>query len=216
MSKRNLIIDAVNDISGYITQGLEINIDIKSNVKMVYVRNPRNGKAVKFNFEVPIIGTCKIVKWEDIIDQQPAAPVKSLPDKGMPTVATIAEKKKTSKWWSRFHFEQNIMKMTLLALQDRFPNEVGYRQDTFTARLAAMMSWQESTAKRHIARAAKMGILNRAVIGTSYYITGVNTDDEEILEDYMQRAADGDKVADACMQGVIDFDRNTVDETVIP
>ena len=94
----------------------------------------------------------------------------------------IAGKKKSAKWWSRFNFEKNIMKMTLLALQDRYPAQVSFTQAMFAEKLARMMDWQTSTAKRHITQAAKLGILNRAIIGTAYHITGINDEPQETLK----------------------------------
>lgn len=186
--KRSIIINAINQISDYIIGGLEIDIDSKSDVKMVYARNPRTGKAARFTFRVPAIGFSQIVKWEDIIDKQAArpqavTPVTSLPDKGMPTVATINEKKHNSRWWARFNFEKNIMKMTLLALQDRYPAEVSFPQDVFAAKLAGMMGWKVSTARKHITQAAKMGLVNRSVIGTAYHVTGYNDVDAKTLQE---------------------------------
>ena len=93
---------------------------------------------------------------------------------GAKPVKAIGAKKKNAKWWSRFNFEKNIMKMTLLALQDRYPAEGSFPQSTFAQRLAHMMSWEISTARKHITQAAKMGIITRAVIGTVYHITGIN------------------------------------------
>ena len=96
-----------------------------------------------------------------------------------PKTQCAVPKKKSTRWWSRFNFEKNIMKMTLLALQDRYPAEEGFPQKMFAERLASMMHWEISTARRHITQAAKMGIINRAVIGTVYHITGVNDVDEQ-------------------------------------
>ena len=173
MKKRINVIDVVNQISSYITRGLEINVDTKGDVKMVSVRNPRTGEIDEYAFKVPYIGVANFDdETTDYLKKhgykQPDAP-KSTPA----PVATVA-KKKTAKWWSRFNFEKNIMKMTLLALQDRYPAEESFAQKTFAEKLASMMHWQPVTAKRHITQAAKMGIITRAVIGTAYHITGLN------------------------------------------
>lgn len=155
--------------------------------------------------------------------KQPASvtPVKSEPDKVKPATAV---KKKNAKWWSRFNFEKNIMKMTLFALQDRYPYEDGYRQDMFAAKLAAMMSWKESTAKRHITQAAKMGIINRAVFGTTYYIMGVNNEDAQTLQEEMadrEQEPEMMPLPDSPLahEGRIQFEQEfdkAVDETVLP
>ena len=178
-------------IADALLDGITIGFRHHDGVQEVIVSDSEKGFAVSTTVNLPRLISPKdyrLVNSGSSSVKQPAEvkPVISLPDKGMPTVATIAEKKKNSKWWSRFNFEKNIMKMTLLSLQDRCPNEVGYRQDAFADRLAKLMSWQESTARRHIASAAKMGILNRAVIGLTYYITGVNDQDAETLREEME------------------------------
>ena len=178
-------------IADALLDGITIGFRHHDGVQEVIVSDSEKGFAVSTTVNHPRLISPKdyrLVNSGSSSVKQPAEvkPVISLPDKGMPTVATIAEKKKNSKWWSRFNFEKNIMKMTLLSLQDRCPNEVGYRQDAFADRLAKLMSWQESTARRHIASAAKMGILNRAVIGLTYYITGVNDQDAETLREEME------------------------------
>ncbi len=89
------------------------------------------------------------------------------------------EHRKSAKWWSRFNFEHNIMKMCWIALQDQFPHEENIPQAAFAQKLASMMSWRASTAARHINRAAKLGIVNRIKVGSSYYITGLNDDDTQ-------------------------------------
>ena len=102
---------------------------------------------------------------------------------------TTSRKKRDSRRWSRFNFEKNIMKMTWLALQDRYPAEESFNQHEFAAKLASMMHWKVSTAKRHITQAAKMGILNRAVIGTVYYVTGINDEDAQTLKEEVAKRA---------------------------
>ena len=139
-------------------------------------------------------------------------------------VKDAVAKKKDARWWSRFNFEKNIMKMALFALQDRFPAEESFRQDLFATKLASMMDWKLNTARKHITQAAKMGIINRAVIGTVYHITGVNTDDASTMRELVaerdakpeQMPLPGSAVAH---EGRILFEQefeNAVDETLLP
>ena len=117
------------------------------------------------------------------------------------------------------------MKMTLLALQDRFPGEPSFPQSTFADKLATMMSWETSTAKRHITQAAKMGILNRAIVGTVYHIAGLNDVDAKTARDeapHIMPLPDGEHPAmDTALahEGRIQFEQEfeqAVDETILP
>lgn len=189
MRKQSIVIDAVNLISDYITLGLEINVKTCDEVKMVSVRDPRNGDMEELAFKVPCIGVSQFNnETNEYLEKHSCKepimkPVTSLPDKAMPTVDTIGQKKHNSRWWSRFHLEKNIMRMTLLALQDRYPAQESFPQQVFAARLARMMGWKTPTARKHITRAAKMGIISRAVIGTTYHITGINDLDVKTAQD---------------------------------
>ena len=46
-----------------ITCGIDINIDADSKVKTIKVHNTIDGKTVKFSFEVPSRGWCKVGDW---------------------------------------------------------------------------------------------------------------------------------------------------------
>ena len=67
MKNRNVKTTA-NYIADLISLGLEINVDSRSSVKKIHVRNPRTGKEEKFAFEVlnTRYGFSKIVRWEDV------------------------------------------------------------------------------------------------------------------------------------------------------
>ena len=215
MSKTSIIVDVANQIADHITRGLEINVDTRNNVKMISVRNPRNGDIAEMAFKMPRIGV-------SVFDKETSDYLKKhgYKETAKATPAATAAGNKTSKWWSRFHFEKNIMKMTLLALQEHFPCEVSFRQDAFAAKLAEMMDWKESTARKHITQAAKLGILNRAVIGTAYHITGVNTDEAQAMREVAVKP-DPTPLPGCSLahEGRILFEQEfekAVDETVLP
>ena len=152
-----------NTIAEIIEQGVEIKVeDEKNNVKRITVLNPANGNVALVSFKVP-----------KLIDTPPV-----MPHNGKP-VAKGIKKKSSSRWWSRFNFEKNIMTMCLLALQERYPAEESFPQRMFAECLAAMMHWKTNTAYRHITNAAKMGIIYRSVVGTTYHVTGINDTDVE-------------------------------------
>lgn len=177
----------VNYITDYIIDGYEVQVDSIGSLKQVFVREPHEGKGIKFKFTVSDEGDIKILSWDDAIGQKAKKPTEPKPavkqkvklpiqptDKGMSTAAAVTGMKKDPKWWSRFNFEKNIMKMTLFSLQDSYPGEPRFPQQVFAARLARLMKWKHATAQRHIVKAAKMAIINRVVIGTAYYIEGMN------------------------------------------
>ena len=176
-----------NTIAEIIEQGVEIKVeDEKNNVKRITVLNPANGNVALVSFKVPNVNdTPRITAQAD----ESIMPLKATPVfKATPAAQGI--KKNTSRWWSRFNFEKNIMTMCLFALQERFPGEESFPQRMFAERLASMMHWKVNTAYRHITRAAKMGIIYRAVVGTTYHITGINDTDVETAQ---QEVADREK-----------------------
>ena len=48
-----------------ITYGIDIHIDADSEVKTIKVHDTIDGKTVKFSFEVPCRGWCKVGNWEE-------------------------------------------------------------------------------------------------------------------------------------------------------
>lgn len=226
----------VNQIASFIADIMRQNIGITiarnnedSKLLDITVTNGNNDDAVTLTFLNPSLShkvNAPALTGKPA-DEKPAhevKPVTSIPDKGTPTVKTIALKKKNSRWWSRFNFEKNIMKMTLFALQERYPYEQSYSQQMFAERLAKMMSWHISTAKRHITQAAKMGIIDRVIIDTTYHITGMNDID---LETAKEEVADREQELELFHPSLADFLdgenpadelklNKTVDETILP
>jgi hypothetical protein len=164
-----------NAIADCCLAGVEIAISNKAYCKRVTVTDIDTGERVGLNFWPDGMKICKASH----VSRAAIAHKRYVASK--PAVKAI-EHKKTSKWWSRFNFEHNIMKMCWLALQDQFPHEEKFAQAAFAQKLAIMMSWATSTAARHINRAAKLGILNRTKVGSSYYITGLNDGDAQSLQ----------------------------------
>jgi len=228
-------------IADLIKQGLDIRVYVKKDVFDIWhvvVCDPSNLTSVHLNFNVADNEPEEQGNVND--DQSLFGRVTEIKPVALPTVKKaakpISEKKKSAKWWSRFNFEKNIMKMTLLALQDRYPAEGSFPQSTFAQRLAHMMSWEISTARKHITQAAKMGIITRAVIGTVYHITGINDVDlktaQEEVADREQPPArmplPGDRFPEdetpapmsaLAHEGRIQFEQEfekAVDETVLP
>jgi len=191
MRKSNDLAHIVKTIADALNEGLSIGFVTIDGEQGVVVADSEGGYEIAATVKHPRIFHPRDYRFvygakSDQNAEQPsqqAKPVTSLPDKAMPTVDTIGQKKHNSRWWSRFHLEKNIMKMTLLALQGRYPVQESFPQQVFAARLARMMGWKTSTARKHITRAAKMGIISRAVIGTTYHITGINDVDVKTAQD---------------------------------
>ncbi len=180
MKNYNDLVPVVNTLADALNDGLTIGFQTVDGEQLVVVADAARGIELSATVGLPRVYHPKDYRFvygaKSAHAPQGAKPVK-----------TIGAKKKSAKWWSRFNFEKNIMKMTLFALQDRYPAEESFPQTTFAQRLAHMMSWEISTARRHITQAAKMGIITRAVIGTVYHITGINdvdlkTAQEEIAD----------------------------------
>ncbi len=168
------IADALND-------GLTIGFETVDGEQSVVVKDSAGGFEVSVTVSHPRVICPKDYRF---VYGKSAAKEKPQPS-DEENSATVAAKKKSAKWWSRYNFEKNIMQMTLLSMQRIFPADISFNQHEFAVKLASMMHWKISTAKRHITEAAKMGILNRVIIGTAYHITGVNTDDAQTLKEEM-------------------------------
>lgn len=65
MNHKINLTELVNLLADSITCGIDINIDSDSEVKTIKVRNSRNGKTIKFTFNVPVIGVCQVGDWEE-------------------------------------------------------------------------------------------------------------------------------------------------------
>lgn len=209
-------------IADLIKQGLDIRVNVQKDVFDIWnvvVCDPSNTTSATLSFTV----ADNEPQGQDNVnvDQSLFGRVNDIKPVALPTVKgveAIAGKKKNSTWWSRYHFEANVMKMTWQSLHDQEPGRVRFSQRTFIKRLADLMQWQESTAAKHVQRAAKLGILCRSVIGRQYYIESVYTqihDNAKKQAPEQQPAPDSAKRDEAC--GVTSFDKNTsVDETLLP
>ncbi len=69
MKKKMSLNQLVDLLVDCITWGIDINIDADSEVKTIKVHNPIDGKTVKFSFEVPCRGWCKVGDWEETQEQ---------------------------------------------------------------------------------------------------------------------------------------------------
>ena len=219
-----------NAIAGLIKQGFVFRIYRQKNAMdwwHVAVYDTTNASWVHLVFNLNDSGPAQQVKAA--ASQAPVTRPAARPK-------TVARPKHSSRWWSRYNFEKNIMKMTLLALQERYPAEPSFTQTLFAEKLASMMSWAVSTARRHITQAAKMGILNRCVIGTTYHIAGLNDIDEQSAREEVadreqapepmplpgERLPEDEKPAPRSAiahEGRIQFEQDVekaIDETVLP
>ena len=65
MKKKMSLKQLVELLIDCITWGIDIHIDADSEVKTIKVHNTIDGKTVKFSFEVPCRGWCKVGNWEE-------------------------------------------------------------------------------------------------------------------------------------------------------
>jgi hypothetical protein len=65
---------------------------------------------------------------------------------------------KTTRWWSRYHFEKNLMTLAVNRLEEKNPSRWHVTTE-LAACIARTLDVEHQTAKRHITRAIKMGIL---------------------------------------------------------
>ncbi len=229
MKNYNDLVPVVNTLADALNDGLTIGFQTVDGMQQVVVTDAAGGIELSATVGLP-----RVYHPKDYRFVYGATAVNA--PQGAKPVKTIGAKKKSAKWWSRFNFEKNIMKMTLLALQDRYPAEGSFPQSTFAQRLAHMMSWEISTARKHITQAAKMGIITRAVIGTVYHITGINdvdlkTAQEEIADreqpparmplpgDHFPEDETPAPMSALAHEGRIQFEQEfekAVDETVLP
>ena len=65
MKKKMSLKQLVELLIDCITWGINIHIDADSEVKTIKVHDTIDGKTVKFSFEVPCRGWCKVGNWEE-------------------------------------------------------------------------------------------------------------------------------------------------------
>jgi len=135
----------------------------------------------------------------------PVEPVKVLPiDRSrsrhrVPTGEEVLSGSHTSKWWSRYHFEKNLLTLAFHQLQDRFPEQQWFVSTQVARVMSDVMGLTVATAKKHITRALKLGIIVKAKDGANT-ILSLNEpspveggDDEQISEDKELEDVDHEK-----------------------
>ena len=65
MKKKMSLTELVDLLADCIVVGIDINVDSNSEVKTIKVHDTIDGQAVKFTFEVPCRGCCKVGNWEE-------------------------------------------------------------------------------------------------------------------------------------------------------
>lgn len=205
----NDLVRIVNTIADALNEGLTVGFETVDGMQSVVVKDSAGGFELSATVSLPRVFRPK--DYREVNGNSSANETSQPPHEEK--TATVADKKKSARWWSRYNFEKNIMKMTFLVMQRTLPADISFDQHEFAALLASMMHWKISTAKRHITQAAKMGIINRAVVGTVYHITGVN-DEEDNTQQEMPHPSSA--IAE---EGRIQFEQEfeqAVDETVLP
>lgn len=107
------------------------------------------------NIGVTICDDGVLINVNDVSQQsapvlaQNNAPFKQAPSK---------QAAKTTRWWSRYHFEKNLMSLAINRLEESKPSRWHVTTD-LAACIARTLDVEHQTAKRHITRAIKMGIL---------------------------------------------------------
>jgi len=116
----------------------------------------------------------------------------------------------TSKWWSRYHFEKNLMTLAFSKLTEDSP-ATRFISTTVAATLTRIMNLSLGTAKRHITRAIKLGILIKEKDGAN---TMLSLNKPEPTEGSSVNNSDGLEKARADFQEALEGFQE--DETVIP
>lgn len=177
MKNSNDLVNIAKTIADALLEGLSIGFCNFDGEQEVVVSNPDSGYEIRVTVNHPRIICPRDYKFVY------GAKSNAKADQEVKPEATTAQKKKDSRWWSRFQLEKSIMMRTLLALQERYPAEQSFDQDMFAAKMADIMRWKVRTAKKHITQAAKMGLLLRTLVGTTCHVTGVNDVDAKTLKE---------------------------------
>ena len=112
-------------IADLIKQGLDIRVNVQKDVFDIWnvvVCAPSNATSAKLCFNV---ADNEPQEQDNVdVDQSLFGRVTDIKPVALPTVKgveAIAGKKKNSTWWSRYHFEANVMKMAWQSLHDQEP-----------------------------------------------------------------------------------------------
>ncbi len=164
MAKQLDLYNIANAIADCIQAGIDITITKDGDTNKVNVNDPNSKQSIQINF----------LTQPATMQVAPAAKVtgRASHPSTMPTVNTFNEKKKTSRWYSRFNIEKNFCRLTVADLRKdpNFENATDVDTTIFANRMARLMGIAIGTAKKHIQKAVKMGIINRQYINGSFVI----------------------------------------------
>ena len=198
------IIEIINELrKQYLTSDNQVLVITLFNDGFMVNRKPRYQQALDI---------ANPHQWENVsepnvsatVKELPSSPVKVLPvkrdgtRKRVPSGEEVLNGSHTSKWWSRYHFEKNLLTLAFHQLQERFPDQQWFVSTLVARVMSDVMGLKISTAKRHITTALKLDIIVKAKDGANTIIA---------LRDAVNQGGDDDG---------IDDDPEVDDETVNP
>ena len=198
------IIEIINELrKQYLTSDNQVLVITLFNDGFMVNRKPRYQQALDIANPDP----SKTVSEPNVsatVKELPSSPVKVLPvkrdgtRKRVPSGEEVLNGSHTSKWWSRYHFEKNLLTLAFHQLQERFPGQQWFVSTLVARVMSDVMGLKISTAKRHITTALKLDIIVKAKDGANTIIA---------LRDAVNQGGDDDG---------IDDDPEVDDETVNP
>lgn len=201
------IIEIINELRNrYLNNNNEVLVISVHNDGFTVTRKSRYQQCVEKalgDLEKTVMG--KAIPTATTPQATPEEPVKVLPiDRSrsrhrVPTGEEVLSGSHTSKWWSRYHFEKNLLTLAFHQLQDQFPDQQWFKSTQVARVMSDVMGLTVATAKKHVTRALKLGIIVKARDGANT-ILAINEpspveggDDEQISEDKELEDVDHEK-----------------------
>ena len=181
---------AADAIADLIEIGFVINVD-GNDRKNITVLDPQEGLTVNLVFEpghkrhVTITRLpAKLYSTHRTLEDTPASLAPELPvvqsvelepkpvkrRHAMPSPEELENKSVKSNWYVRYNIEKNLARITIASLLNDDALLKRVQSTHFAQRMSEIFGYKLSTARRHVSRAVKMGILKRAHFAGDYWI----------------------------------------------
>ncbi len=193
------MIEIINELrKQYLSSDNQVLVITVFNDGFMVNRKPRYGKNVENALaELEKTVTDRAGSAAPAVKVPPVKPIKVLPidrdgaRKRVPSGEQVLSGSHTSKWWSRYHFEKNLLTLAFHQLQDEFPGQHWFVSTRVAQVMSQVMGLKIATAKKHITTALKLGIIIKARDGANTIIAMAAVADTEEADTATDEGGDG-------------------------
>ena len=193
------MIEIINELrKQYLSSDNQVLVITVFNDGFMVNRKPRYGKNVENALaELEKTVTDRAGSAAPAVKVPPVKPIKVLPidrdgaRKRVPSGEQVLSGSHTSKWWSRYHFEKNLLTLAFHQLQDEFPGQHWFVSTRVAQVMSQVMGLKIATAKKPTTTAPNPGILITARDAANTTIAMAAVADTEEADTATDEGGDG-------------------------